>query len=63
MLYSNLVYKFNCNICSYIYYCKTKRHVKFGACELLGTTPLTGKKVKNPKESALFDHIVTFDTA
>ena len=31
---------------------------KFRACEHLGITPLTGKKVKSPKESAVLDHIV-----
>ena len=57
MLHSNLVYKFKCNICNYIYYGKTKRHFKVRACEHLGTTPLTGKKVKSPKESVVFDNI------
>ena len=57
MLCSNLVYKLNCNICSDIYYGKTKRHVKVRAFEHLGITPLTGKKVKSPKESLVFDHI------
>ena len=30
-------------------------------CGLGKITPLTGKKVKNPKESALFDHIFHTD--
>ena len=58
MLQSNLVYKFKCNICNDIYHGKTKRHFKVRACEHLVITPLTGKKVKRPKESAVFDHIV-----
>ena len=58
MLHSNLVYKFKCNICNYIYYGKTKCHFKVRACEHLGIMPLTRKKVKIPKESAVFDHIV-----
>ena len=57
MLHSNLVYKFKCSICGNIYYSKTKHHFKVRACEHLGITPLTGKKVKSPKESATFDHI------
>ena len=57
MLHSNLVYKFKCNICNGIYYGKTKRHFKVRACEHLGITPLTGKKGKSLKESAVFDHI------
>ena len=56
-LHSNLVYKFNCNICNDIYHGKTKRHFKVRTFKHLVITPLTGKKVKNPKESALFDHI------
>ena len=58
MLYSNLVDKFKCNICNYIYHGKTKRHFKVRAYDHLGITALTGKKVKIPKESAVFDHIV-----
>ena len=54
---SNLVYKFKCNIYNDIYYGKTKCHFKVRACKHLGITPLTGKKVKSPKESAAFDHI------
>ena len=58
MLHSNLIHKFKCNICHDIYYGKTKRHFKVRACEHLTITPLTGKKVKSPKESAVLDHIV-----
>ena len=58
MLHSNLVYKFNCSVGNDIYYGKTKQHFKVRTCEHLGITPLTGKKVKSPKESAVFDHIV-----
>ena len=57
MLHSNLVYKFKCNICNDIYYGETKRHFKARPSEHLGITPLTGNKVKSPKESAVFDHI------
>ena len=58
VLHSNLVYKFKCSICSDIYYGKTKRHFIVRGCEHLGITPLTKKKVKIRKESAVFDHIV-----
>ena len=58
MLHSNLVYKLKCNICNDIYYGKTKRHFKVRDCEHLGITALTRKKLKSPKESAAFDHIV-----
>ena len=58
MLRLNLVYKFKCNICNDIYYGKTIRHFKVRACENLAIMPLTGKKVKSPKESTVFDHTV-----
>ena len=57
MLHSNLVFKFKCNICSDIYYGKTKHHFKVRACEYLRITSFIGKKVKSPKESAVFHHI------
>ena len=58
-LYSNLVYKFKCNIWNDIYYGKAKCYFKVRVCEHLGITLLTGKKVKSSKESAAFDHIFT----
>ena len=61
MFHSNLVYKFKCNICNDICYGKTKRYFKVRACEHLGITSLMGKKVKSPKESVVFDHIVHTD--
>ena len=61
LLHSNLVYKFQRNICNDIYYGKTKHHFKVRAYEHLGTMSLTGKKVKIPKESAVFDHIFHAD--
>ena len=57
MLHSNLVSKLKCNTQNNVYYGKTKHHFKVRACEHLGITPLTGKKVKIPKESGVFDHI------
>ena len=57
MLHSNLVSKLKCNTQNNVYYGKTKRHFKVRACEHLGITPLTGKKVKIRKESGVFDHI------
>ena len=57
MLHSNLVYKLKWNICNYIYYGKSKHHFKVRACEHLGITPLTGKKVKSSKDRAVSDHI------
>ena len=52
-----VVSKFMCNIGNDIYYDKTKRHLKVTACEHLGITPVTIKKVKSPTESGVFDCI------
>ena len=57
-LCSNLVYKFSCSSCNATYYSKTQRHLKIRASEHLGLTPLTGKRVKNTKKSAIIDHIL-----
>ena len=52
MPYSNLVYKFNCNIYNDIYYGKTKHHFKVFRYHSINRV-----KVKSSKESAVFDHI------
>ena len=49
MLHCKLVYQFQFNIFSDMYYGMTKRHFTVRACEHLSITPLTGKKVKSPK--------------
>ena len=40
------------------YYKELERHFFARATECLGMTPLTGKRVKNLKMSATFDHIL-----
>ena len=57
-LCSNLVYKFMCGDCNVSYYGKTERHLKVRACEHLGITPMTGKRVVNPRPSAVNDHLL-----
>ena len=52
---SHLVYKFSC--CNANYY-GAERHFFVRASEHLRMTPLTGKRVKNPKKPAIFDHIL-----
>lgn len=49
--------KFKCNIYSGIFSNKSKRHFKVRPFKHLVITPLTGKKVKGPQESAAFDHV------
>ena len=54
----HLVYKFTCSNCNAIYYGKSERHFFIRGFEHLSMTPLTGKRVKNPKKSTVFDHIL-----
>ena len=55
---SHLTYKFTCSCCNASYYSELERHFFIRASEHLGITPLTGKRVKNPKKSAILDHIL-----
>ena len=57
-LSSHIVYKFMCSCCNATYYGQTQRHFFVRASEHLGITPLTGKFVKTPKKSAIFDHML-----
>ena len=47
-----------CSCCNATYYGETKRHLVVRASEHLGITPLTQKRVKNPKKSSIIDHIL-----
>ena len=55
---SHLVYKFMCSCCNATYYGESVRHSFVRASEHLSMTLLTGKRVKNAKKSAIFDHIL-----
>ena len=57
-LSSHIVYKFMCSCCNATYHGQTQRHFLVRASEHLGITPLTGKFVKTPKKSAIFDHML-----
>ena len=57
-LSSHIVYKFMCSCSNATYYGQTQRHFFVRASEHLGITPLTGKFVKTPKKSAIFDHML-----
>ena len=37
---------------------RVRKTVLFKASEHLGVTSLSGKRIKNPKKSAIFDHIL-----
>ena len=57
-LSSHIVYKFICSCCNATCYGQIQRHFFVRASEHLGIAPLTGKFVKTPKKSAIFDHIL-----
>ena len=57
-LRSHLIYKFSCSCCNATYYGETERHLFVRGSEHLGITPLTQKRVKNPKKSDIMDHIL-----
>ena len=47
-----------CSCCNATYYGESVRHYFVRASEHLSMTLLTGKRVKNAKKSAIFDHIL-----
>ena len=55
---SDLVYRYSCSSCNATYYGKTYRHFFTRAAEHMGISNLTGKRVKNVKESAVSDHLL-----
>ena len=60
-LCSGIVYSFKSNSCNAIYYGKTKRHFYVTSAEHMGISHLTNKRLKNVKQSAISDHLLTCD--
>ena len=58
---SKVEYKYKCGRCNSSYYGKTDRHFKVSAGEHIGLSPLTFKKCKPSKESAVRDHLLICD--
>ena len=58
-LCSGIVYSFKCNSCNTIYYGKTKRHFYVRAVKHIGISHLTNKRLKNVKQSAISDPMLT----
>ena len=50
--------KFTCSCCKATCYRESERHFFARASQYIGMTPFTGKWVNNPKQSAIFDHIL-----
>ena len=57
-LISGVVYKFQCGLCNESYYGESIRHLDIRSGEHIGVSPLTGKKVKPIKNSAVRDHLL-----
>ena len=60
-LMSKVVYKYTCGRCNSSYYGETDRHLRVRAGEHIGLSPLTFKKCKPSKESAVRDHLIFCD--
>ena len=57
-LVSGVVYKYMCGRCNSTNYGETDRHLKVRPGEHIGISPLTFKKTKPSKESAIHDHLL-----
>ena len=60
-LISKVLYKYMCRRCNSSYYDETDRHLRVRAGEHIGLSPLTFKKYKPSKESAVRDHLLFCD--
>ena len=60
-LRSNVVYKFSCGTCNATYYGETYRHLSVRVGKHSGVSPLTGKKSKSKKSTAVKDHMLFCD--
>ena len=56
-LVSGVVYKYTCGSCKSSYYGERDRHLKVRCGEHIGMSPLTSKKIKPLKESAIRDNL------
>ena len=55
---SKVVYKYTCRSCKASYYGETDRHLKVRCGEHIGILPLTSKKIKPSKATAIRDHLL-----
>ena len=55
---SGVVYKYTCGRCNSTYYGETDGHLKARSGEHIGISPLTFKKTKPSKESAIRNHLL-----
>ena len=59
---SGIVYCYTCSNCKVNYHGKTFQHFFTRASDHIGTSNLTGKRIKNAKESAISDHLLQCDS-
>ena len=57
-LRSNVVYKFSCGRCNATCYGEKCQHLNVRVGEYSGISPLTGKKLKARKNTAVKDHML-----
>ena len=60
-IHSDLVYRYSCSSCNATYCGKTYQYFFTRAAEHMGISNLTGKRVKNLKESAVSDLLLQCD--
>ena len=60
-LVSRVVYEYKCGRCNSSYYGETDRHFNVRSGEHTGISPLTFRKVKLLKESAIRGHLLNFN--
>ena len=57
-IHSGIIYRYRCSNCKVTYYGKTFCHFYTRAVESMGISNLTGKCLKNVKQSAISDHLL-----
>ena len=60
---SGIIYRYTCSNCQVTYYGKTFHHLYTRAAEHMGISNLTGKRLKNVKQSAISDHLLQCNCA
>ena len=55
---SGIIYRYRCSNCNVTYYGETFGHFCTRAAEHMGISNLTGKRLRNVKQSAISDHLL-----
>ena len=55
---SGIIYRYTCSNCKVTYYGKTFSHFYIRVAEHMGISNLTGKRLKNVMQSAIYDHLL-----